>query len=65
MSILTLGLQSVGLAHTRMEEDMEAVVQHCHSVAEIQRVANERENVCATLLDSTAPIKTLLSRITQ
>jgi len=65
MSILNLGLQSVGLAHTRMEEDMEAVVQHCHSVAEIQRMANERENVCAALLDFTAPIKTLLSKITQ
>jgi len=62
MSILNLGLQSVGLACTRMEEDMEAVVQYCHSV---QRMANERENVCAALLDFTAPIKTLLSKITQ
>ena len=44
---------------------MEAVVQHCHGVAEIQRMANERENVRVPLVDSTAPIKTLLSRITQ
>ena len=53
MSVLNLGLQSVGLACTRMEEDMEAVVQYCHSV---QRMANEREIVRATLLDSTASI---------
>ena len=65
MSNLNLGLQSVGLARARMDEDVEVAIQRCNSVAEIRRVPGERENVRTAFLDSVAPVKTVLSGITQ
>ena len=35
MSVLNLGLQSVGLARAKMDDDMEAAIQGSNSVAEI------------------------------
>ena len=64
-SILNLGLQSVGLARAKMDDNMEAAVQSCNSVAEIRRVAGERKDIRTSFLDSIAPVKTLLSAITQ
>ena len=61
MSNLNLGLQSVGLACARMDEDVEVAIQSCNSVAEIRRAPGERENVCTAFLDSVAPVKTVLS----
>ena len=61
MSILNLGLQSVGLARARMDDKLEAAVQSCNSVAEIRRVAGERVNIHTVLLDSVASVKTILS----
>ena len=65
MSILNLGLQSVGLARTEMDEVTEAAVHNFNSVAEIRRVTAEKDDVRIALLDSVAPVKALLSRITQ
>ena len=65
MSVLNLGLQSVGLARAKMDDDMEAAIQGSNSVAEIRRVAAEKENLRTALLDSIAPVKVLLSTITQ
>ena len=65
MSVLNLGLQSVGLARAVMEDGMETAVASCNSVAEIRRVASQKEGLREALLDSVAPVKTLLSTITQ
>lgn len=65
MSVLNLGLQSVGLARISMEDDMETAVASCSSVSEIRQVANQREGLREALLDSVAPVKMLLSTITQ
>ena len=65
MSVLNLGLQSVGLACTIMEDGKEAAVASCNSVAKIRRVASQKEELREALLDTVAPVKTLLSMITQ
>lgn len=65
MSVLYLGLQSVGLARAVMDDDMETAVASCSSVAEIRRMAGQKEGLRGALLDSVAPVKALLSTITQ
>lgn len=65
MSVLNLGLQSVGLARHRMEVDMESVISHCNSVSEIQRIAKDNSNLKEALVDSIAHAKITLSSVTQ
>ena len=65
MSILNLGLQSVGLARASMSKEMEDKVGSCNSVSEIRRVAKNNEPLRDSLLDSVSPAKTLLSMVTQ
>lgn len=65
MSVLNLGLQSVQLAGTSMEGDMETAVASCSSVSEIRQLASQKEGLREALLDSVAPVKKLLSTISQ
>ena len=65
MSILNLGLQFVGLARASMSEEMEEKITFCNSVSEIRCVAKDNNPLRDSLLDSVAPVKTLLSTITQ
>lgn len=65
MSILNLGLQSGGLARASMSEEMEEKIASCNSVSEIRHVAKDNNPLRDSLLDSVAPVKTLLSTITQ
>ena len=65
MSVLNLGLQSVSLAQAVMEDGIETSVASYNSVAEIRQVATKKEGLREALHDSVAPVKTLLSTITQ
>lgn len=65
MSILNLGLQSVGIARQAMEEKMELAISNYNSVSEIRRVAQEDVSLKEVLLDSVASAKTTLSSVTQ
>ena len=64
MSVLNLGLQSVGVACCRMEAEMEAIVSHSNSVAEIRRVAKDNPTLKEALLDSVTSAKTTLTAVT-
>ena len=65
MSILNLGLQSVGIARRQMEEEKESAIMNCSSVSEIRRAAKEDSSLKDALLDSVAPAKITLSSVTQ
>ena len=65
MSILNLGLQFVGLARASMSEEMEEKITSCTSVSEMRRMAKDNNPLRDSLLDSVAPVKTLLPTITQ
>ena len=65
MSILNLGLQSVGLARHQMEEEKESAISNCSSISEIRRAAKEDSSLKDALLDSIALAKTTLTSVTQ
>ena len=65
MSILNLGLQSVGLAHRQMEEEKESAILNYSSISEIRRGAKEDSSLKDALLDSVARAKTTLTSVTQ
>ena len=65
MSILNLGLQSVGLARRQMEEEKESAILNCSSISEIRRAAKEDSSLKDSLIDSVAPAKTTLTSVTQ
>ena len=60
MSILNLGLQSIGVAQSKMNDSNEEAIMSCNSVAEISRVAAQN-NLREDLLDSIEPVKILLT----
>ena len=64
MSVLNLGLQFVGAACSPMEDEMEAIVSNCNSVADIRRVAKDTPTLKQALLDSVAHAKTTLTVVT-
>ena len=65
MSVLNLGLQSVGIARRRMEDEVESAISNCNSVTEIRRKAKDDSSLKEALLDSVAPAKTIPSSVTQ
>ena len=62
MSIINLGLQSVGLAHASMTKEMEDKIGSCNSVSENRRVAKTNELLRDSLLDSISQAKTLVTQ---
>ena len=64
MSILNMGLQSVGVAHDRMVDSSEEAIKSCNGVAKLRIIA-EKHNLCEDILDSIEPVKVLLSKITE
>ena len=64
MSILNLGLQSIGVARSKMNDSNEETIKSCNSVAEIRSVAAQN-NLREDLMDSIEPVKALLTRITE
>ena len=63
MSILNMGLQSVGLARKLMEEDVEAEITKCNSIANIRKLANGKPEIIGQVADSLSPVKITLTKI--
>ena len=65
MSLLNLGLQSVGLMRKQMDDAYETIVSGCNSVNDIRKVAGKYPNIKEGTADSISPVKCLLSSIFQ
>ena len=52
MSILNLGLQSVGLMQTEMNEESEKLMSKCGTMNEIHKIAEENSNLREDLIAS-------------
>ena len=65
MSILNLGLQSVGLARTKLDDAMEKEIKKCNNNSQLRKQAEATPAFKESVADSIAPVKILLSRITQ
>lgn len=64
MSILNLGLQSVGLARRKLDDEgYEEQIQKCNSVSQIREQASKKPNFQESVLDTIAPVKVTLSTI--
>lgn len=63
MSILNLGLQCVGIARSKMAEELEAEVSKCNNMTEIRKIASTVEGLREAVIDSLSPVKCLLSSI--
>ena len=61
MSILNLGMQSVGLARRQLDEEVEAELQRCSSMSQIRELALKKPSIKESLLDSVSPVKVTLS----
>ena len=60
-TVWDLGLQSVGVACSSMEDEVKAIVSKWNSVADIQRVAKDTLTVKQALIDSVAHAKTTVT----
>lgn len=58
-----MGLQSVGLTRKLMEEDVEAEITKCNSIANIRKLANGKPEIIGQVADSLSPVKITLTKI--
>ena len=66
MSILNLGLQSVGLARHQLADDqLEKLVENCNSLGQLRELARKNPAVKEAVLDVVSPAKITLTSITQ
>ena len=63
MSVINLGLQSVGLAHREVEANVEAELSKCNSLADLRKLAAKGNYVVSSVADSLSPVKLLLTQI--
>lgn len=63
MSILNLGLQSVGLARSQMADSFEQEVSKCNTLSELRKIAERDDGFIAKIHESLSPVKQLLSEI--
>ena len=65
MSVLNLGMQSVGLARRELEEEAETAIQKYTSMSQIRELALKKPCVQEGLLDAVSPVKVTLVDIAQ
>ena len=63
MSVVNLGLQSVGLMRQQTDEECEALITKCNSMEHLRQAAKRRPELQGKVLDSIVPIKIMLSDI--
>ena len=64
MSVLNLGLQSVGLARAEIPEaTLEQEVAMCNTLSELRKIATKNSGFISAVQDSLSPVKALLSNI--
>ena len=57
MSILNLGMQSIGLMHSKMNDDLENLMKKCNSMEEIHTCSKDEPQLKSELINSLqAPI---------
>lgn len=64
MSVLKLGMQSLGLARGQLEE-VEAEIQRCTTMSQIRELALKKPSIKESLLDAVSPVKVTLANIAQ
>lgn len=65
MSILNLGLQSVGLMREQGSEQAEQGLKNCNNLTQIRAAVANNSNLAGEISDSIEPVKILLSDIFQ
>ena len=63
MSVFNLSLQSVGLMHEKQNEDFEKAADKCKNMSDLRAAADKCPEFKATVLDSIAPVKVLLTQL--
>ena len=63
MSIISLGLQSVGIARIAVGVDNEAELAQCNSMSQIRKLAQRNSSVFASVEESLSSVVTLLNSI--
>ncbi len=63
MSLLNLGLQSIGLMREVMPEEFEALLSNCGSMSDIRKKAELNPGLKNKLLESLKPVKDLMSSV--
>ena len=63
MSVLNLGLQSVGLMRKEREHDVEQVLKNCNSLKQIRAAVQQQPSLASDIRDSIEPVKLLLSEL--
>ena len=63
MSILNLGLQSVGLMRKECGEESEGLLKNCNSLKQIRAATQQNPNLANEISDSIEPVKVLLSEL--
>ena len=63
MSILNLGMQSIGLMRVKMSEECENIIKTCNNIEDIREKAKESSQLENELLESLQPTIELLSSI--
>ena len=65
MSVLNLGMQSVGLVRRQLNEEVETEIQRCTTMSQIRELALKKPSIKESLLDSVSPVKVTLADIAQ
>jgi len=63
MSILNLGMQSIGLMHSEMSDDLENLMKKCNSMEEIRIHSNNKSQLKNELIDSLQALINLMEGI--
>ena len=63
MSVVNLGLQSVGLMRQQTDEEFEAIISKCNSMEQLRQAAKRKPALKEKVLDSIEPVKIMLSDI--
>ena len=65
MSIVNIGLQSVGMMRKEAPAEIEVLLSKCNNRKQLRKVAEDNADVVSEVADSIAPVKILLSEITR
>ena len=63
MSIINLGLQSVGIARSSLGINVEAELKKCNSMSQLRKLAERDTTIVGSVQDSLSPVKILLNSI--
>lgn len=63
MSLLNIGLQSVGVMREKMSDDMEKAIQSANSTADVRTAATKTPGLKASVSASVKPAITLLKKV--